>query len=243
MSAVIKRDVLDVPAPQTNEGAALIGMIERAARDPAVDIEKMERLFLMHERMTAARAKADYLNAFSALQAELPAAARKGKGHNDKAYARFEDVTAAYKDKLSAHGFSLSFRIDNADKVRVTGVLGHRGGHSEETSITLPADASGSKNAVQAFGSSVSYGKRYVALTLLGIATQDDDDAKTAAGVVTDEQAAELMKLIGEAKADISKVLEWHKIESLSDMPARDFEKARAMLFARKAKLQKDART
>ena len=36
--------------PAQTETAALISMIERAARDPSVDITKMERLFEMAER-------------------------------------------------------------------------------------------------------------------------------------------------------------------------------------------------
>ena len=236
--AVAKIEPAAVPAPAPSESAALISMIERAARDPNVDIDKMERLFTMHERMTAQRAKADYLSAFSTLQAELPAAARKGKGHNDKAYARFEDVIEAVRDQLSAHGFSLSFRIDNTDRVKVVGVLGHRGGHSEETSIILPADASGSKNAVQAFGSSVSYGKRYVALTLLGIATQDDDDGKRAAdGAPPADKLSELRKLMAETDTAEGKICEHFSIEALDDLTAKQAETAKASLIAKRRKM------
>lgn len=58
----------------------------------------------------------------------------------------------------------------------VVGVLGHAGGHAEETAMTLPADMTGNKNPVQAWGSTASYGKRYVTLTITGIATEDEDD-------------------------------------------------------------------
>ena len=76
------------------------------------------------------------------------------------------------------------FRIGQDDKaMTVTGVLGHAAGHTEETSMRLPADTSGAKNSVQAWGSSASYGKRYVTLTLTGIATSDDDDGRAAANV------------------------------------------------------------
>ncbi|MBK6599189.1 MAG: hypothetical protein IPG25_15440 [Proteobacteria bacterium] len=37
-----------------NDSGAMISMIERAARDPSVDLDKMERLFAMKERMEAA---------------------------------------------------------------------------------------------------------------------------------------------------------------------------------------------
>jgi hypothetical protein len=56
--------------------------------------------------------------------------------------------------------------------------------------MRLPADTSGAKNPVQAWGSSASYGKRYVAMTLTGIATDDDDDGRAAAAVSRKSSAA-----------------------------------------------------
>ena len=63
----------------------------------------------------------------------------------------------------------------------ITAILSHREGHSEETTLTLDADKSGSKNAVQAVGSSISYGQRYAAVALLNITTRGmDDDGENA---------------------------------------------------------------
>lgn len=183
MSEVVKLETPVSVAAIQSESGALLSMIERAARDPAVDVAKMERLFQMQERAEAQRAKAAYLAALAQMQSELPAVARRGKGHNDKKYARFEDIVEAVKPVMSAHGFSLTFRVAQSEKsMTVTGVLGHAQGHTESTDMTLPADTSGAKNPVQAWGSSASYGKRYVTLTLLCIATEDeDDDGRTAA--------------------------------------------------------------
>lgn len=164
-------------APVQNEGAAILSIIERAARDPAVDIAKMERLFEMQERMMQRSAKEQFFAALSRLQKDLPTIARKGKGHNEKKYARFEDIIEDIRPVLSQHGFSLTYRVQQDDKtMTTTGVLGHEQGHSEQTEMRLPQDLSGNKNPVQAWGSSASYGKRYVTLTLLGIATEDEDD-------------------------------------------------------------------
>ena len=118
----------NVASSAVSEGAAILSMIERAARDPAVDINKMERLFQMQQEASARRARSEYLAAFSALQAGLPSVARRGKSHNGK-YARFEDVIEAVRGPLSQHGFSLSFRVERRDgAIDVTGVLGHAGG-------------------------------------------------------------------------------------------------------------------
>ena len=129
----VKAETVLEAQPQS-ESAAIISMIERAARDPAVDIDKMERLLLMRERMEQGRAKTAYLAALAGMQAEMPAAVRRGKGHNGKDYARFEDIIEAIRPVLVKHGFSISYRTAQDDKsIRVTGVLGHKDGHSEST--------------------------------------------------------------------------------------------------------------
>ncbi|MNE66080.1 ERF superfamily protein [compost metagenome] len=83
-------------------------------------------------------------------------------------------------------------------------MLSHRDGHRETTSILLPADATGSKNAVQAVASSVSYGKRYTAGALLNFTTTGEDDDGQGAiptqqpdePVITQRQAAQLDALL-----------------------------------------------
>lgn len=160
--------------------AALLQVIERAASNPEVDIDKMERLMAMHERALERQAKAAYAEALAQMQDELPAIAERGKAIVNGAvrytFSLWEDINTAIKPILKKHGFALSFRTDCSEGIEVTGVLSHKDGHSESTSIKLPADASGSKNAVQAVASSVSYGKRYTAGALLNLTSHGEDD-------------------------------------------------------------------
>jgi len=232
----VKAETVLEAQPQS-ESAAIISMIERAARDPAVDIDKMERLLLMRERMEQGRAKTAYLAALAGMQAEMPAAVRRGKGHNGKDYARFEDIIEAIRPVLVKHGFSISYRTAQDDKsIRVTGVLGHKDGHSESTDIVLPADTSGSKNIVQAWGSSTSYGKRYVSLTLLGIATEREDDDGRAAGagpVITEDQAMTLREMIESVGADSAAFCRFLRVETLSALPAARYDEAMNALKAK----------
>jgi hypothetical protein len=171
----------------TDLSGGLLGVIARAARDPAVDIDKMERLLQMQEQVMARQAKGAFAVALAELQPHLPVISERGKILNGKGdvqstYARWEDINEAIRPLLAEHGFSLNFRTGRADKdVTVTGVLTHREGHSEETTITLPVDSSGSKNAVQAVASSTQYGKRYTASALLNITSRgEDDDGQSA---------------------------------------------------------------
>lgn len=222
-----------------SESAALISMIERAARDPNVDVDKMERLFVMHQQAADRRAKAAYLAAFSALQSGLPAAIRKGEGHNKKAYARYEDLIETLRPHLSKHGFSISHRVDTAGhQITVTGILGHSAGHAEQTSMTLPPDTSGNKTAVHAMGSSISYGKRYVTLTLTGIATEGEDDDGKASGArppISEDQAMALRDMIESTGANEAAFCKYMGAERLSMLPATDFERAMMALKKRAA--------
>ena len=174
------------PAQQVSESAAIIQVIERAAMNPDVDIDKMERLLQMQERVMERQAAAEYSAAMAAMQQDIPSITRRGDSHNGK-YAKLEDIVDEVRPILQRYGFAVSFRVKTLDRaVEVTGVLMHRGGHREETAMLLPADTSGSKNAVQAFGSSTSYGKRYVLCSLLNITTRgEDDDGNSAAPTKT----------------------------------------------------------
>ena len=184
MKAVAKVEPQALPAPIVSESLAILQVVERAASNKDVDIDKLERLLLMHERIKAREAAAAYADALARMQAELPIIGERGgikdrNGNIQSHYALWEDVVGQITPVLSRHGFGLSFRVTNdAQGVTVTGVLSHALGHSEQTSLMLPIDTSGSKNAVQSVGSSTSYGKRYTAGCLLNLrsgATEDDD--------------------------------------------------------------------
>ena len=236
MSAVAKRKEEQLPAAPApmSEGAALVSMLERAARDPSVDISKMERLFELHQQAMARKAKTEFLAALSELQAELPAVERKGTGHNQKKYARFEDFVETIKEYLAKHGFSLTYRItQETSAIKIAGVLGHKGGHQEDTSLTLPTDNTGNKNPVQAHGSTISYGKRYVGMTLLGIATEDeDDDGQKAGGAspISEDQVASIKSLIVDTNSDIGRFCAYFKVKAIEDLPATSFDRAVAAL-------------
>jgi hypothetical protein len=241
MNAVVRRE----PTPtevsaQQNEAANMLAVIARAAADPACDLDKMERLMAMHERMQNRQAQAEFADALASLQSELPSIGERGDAAGRYKFALWEDINQAIKPILQRHGFSLSFRTDTSTGITVTGVLSHRNGHREETSITLPADASGNKNAVQAVASSVSYGKRYTAGALLNLTSHGEDDDAFAAGTVyiSEEDEAKLREMAEAAQADVPKFLAYMGVDRFSAIPAKQFNKAKAALQA-KAKASK----
>ena len=226
-----------------SESTALIQIIERAARDPSVDIERMERLLQMHERLVARQAEASYADALARLQPKLPIIRERGSIKNNSGavqskYALWEDIVGIITPILAEEGFSLTFRIAHPDgKIEVTGVLTHRAGHSERTPILLPADTSGSKNAVQAVASSVSYGKRYTAGALLNLRTGElDDDGRGAASkpTVDEDQLANIKALMTEVNANQAQFLKLWKIESLSEILACNYDTVIQLLQAKR---------
>lgn len=174
--------------------SSLLDVIAKAARDPAVDMDKMERLFAMHERMQTRQAEVSFSDAMARMQPELPTIKKNGAiMHGEKKisdFAEWPDINKAISPILSAHGFSLSFKPSNNNKQpSVTAVLRHREGHKEEATLELPLDTSGAKNAVQAVGSSLTYGKRYAAVLILNITVEGEDDDGSAAAPKTIVQA------------------------------------------------------
>lgn len=236
MSSVIDMSAVQERREQalatTSESTSIIQVIERAARDPNIDIDKMERLLQMQERIVARQAKAAYADALARLQPTLPIIGERGSIKNNSGavqskYALWEDIVGVITPLLAAQGFSLSFRTGNKDgKIQVTGVLTHREGHGEETMLDLPADTSGSKNAVQAVASSVSYGKRYTAGALLNLRTGEiDDDGQTANAALnlSADQCAQVERRLKEANVDRAGFLEFWQVEEVWAIPACNF--------------------
>ncbi len=250
MSEPARKDVATRVEGQViqTDAASIMGVISRAAADPSTDVDKLERLLSMYERITAQNAKAAFTSALAALQPKLPVITEKG-GIKDRAgkvqstYAKWEDINDAIRPILHDHGFALNFRVSRtAESVSVTGILSHAEGHSDETTLDLPVDGSGSKNAVQAVGSSVSYGKRYTAIALLNItsrAPQDRDDDGDAADPdfwISEDQVADLVALMDEVGADRSRFLDYLKVDTLARLPkARFADAVKALEAKRKA--------
>ena len=229
--------------PAASESGAFLNMIERLATDPRVDVDKLERLMLLQERILARNAKSAYNAALAEMQQKLPTITERGEIRiHDKVqskFARFEDIVEAITPILGAHGFALSFRIGrDTDRQTVTGILSHREGHQEETTISLPVDASGSKNSVQSVGSSMSYGRRYVTQALLNLVSsgEDDDGEGGNDGLISADQKLELVALMQETGADTGKYLKYLNVESLDQIKAANFGRAKSALEAKRAK-------
>ncbi len=161
----------------------MAAMIERLATNPDVDVTKLDALIRLNERVMDRAAEAEFNAAFVLMQAELGTIPELSK--TDKTtYAAREDIVDVARPVLGRHGFGLSFQTQwpGAKTVKVVGILTHAAGHSRQTEFIAEADQTGSKNAIQALGSTVEYGRRYTTVDLLNIVTRKaDDDGNRAA--------------------------------------------------------------
>lgn len=191
MKEVTKIETQDqVPAQPADP---MVSMIERIAMDPNSDLAKLERMLDMKERHDATQAKAAFDAAFSQASAEFPEIPLNGKNnHNGQRYAELKDIIGKTRPVLARHGLALSFSTEVDDKnVIVTAELSHKNGHTKTNSLPLPRDVGSGRNAVQAVGSSQTYGQRYTAQAILGLSLgEDTEDDGNGSGKPETEKAA-----------------------------------------------------
>ena len=121
-------------------------LVEKMALSPNVNLEALERVLRYQQRTIRDAWKKAFDGAFAELQLNLPVMTENGEirdrsGKLQHRYALWEDVNEVIKPILAAHGFALWFRAeDDGNKVAVTAILSHIGGHAEETTLRLPSD-------------------------------------------------------------------------------------------------------
>lgn len=179
---LMQANVQELSVAKQNTGDAMLQMIEKVCTNPDFDIAKMEKLIAMRDAEMARVAKIDFTTAFAAMQPQLPAVEKTGSVSYDKnatvafRFAKLENIVEAISPLLKEYGFSFSHCSHYTDKgVKIITTLMHSGGHSIGTEREAPLDTSGSKNQLQAGGSTTSYLKRYNLCDLLGIVTKDED--------------------------------------------------------------------
>lgn len=221
-------EVKEQPLAVVNQADPMLAMIDRVCSDPNFDLNKMQAIVDMRNAELERQAKVEYALAISQMQSELPTVAYDKDGHNSK-YASFDAIKKTVNPVLSAHGFKDLYFIKQEDKqICITVKLLHKSGHSEETSLTLPHETSGNKNSVQAIGSTISYGRRYCLLSILGVATGDDNDGER---YIAGETAKKIKDIIRESEnIDTKQFLNYMKADCVDKILSKDFEKANIAL-------------
>lgn len=95
-------------------------------------------------------------------------------------YAPLDSIFLAVRPALVKYALAIYHRVDTTHpkEITVTTVLAHESGEEEIVPLTFPYDYM----KVQAFGSLVTYLKRYGVEAILGICAEQDDDGNAADG-------------------------------------------------------------
>jgi hypothetical protein len=165
-------------------------MISKAASDPNVDIDKLERLMSLYQQVEAMKAEKAFNAALQAVQAEMPRITRDAENtQTHSTYAKLETINTALIPVYTRNGFSLSFgtgKTDAPDHIMVTCRVSHVGGHTRDYEYPSPITTEGFKGTAMmtkthASGSALSYGRRYLTLMIFNATMADEDDDGNAA--------------------------------------------------------------
>ena len=162
----------------------------QAGASPSELLQFME----LQERHEANEARKAFVAAMANFRASCPTIKKTEEAHNSM-YASIAGTLNQIKGLMSENGLSHSWRTSQEGKdITVSCVVTHALGHSEQTSLTAAPDTSGSKNAIQAIGSTVKYLERYTLEACLGLSSslEGDDDGGAFVERLSSDQLIEI---------------------------------------------------
>lgn len=230
MTKIVKAETHEIQ----REPGSILDVIERAARDPSVDVAKLERLLAIREKIVTDARRTAFMEALARLQARLPQITKSGTitdrdGAIRNRFAKIEDIDVVIRPLCADEGFSFAF--DSQPKppgIEYSCTMAHRDGHSETKTLNLPIDTGAGRNAVQSIGSTTSYARRYLLGMHLNLVTRDEDDDGNAHGAapITAEQAAHLRAELARVGGNEARFLNWIAAPTFEEIRAANYSRA-----------------
>jgi hypothetical protein len=197
--------------------------------------EQLSQLMDLQERWEAKEAKKAFIMSLAKFRKDCPDIIKDTKGHNCK-YATLAGTLSAISGTMENCELSHTWETDNEGQdVKVTCILTHILGHSQQATLTAGIDTSGSKQPIQGVGSTVSYLQRYTLYSVLGITSKEMDNNGDGA-MIDEKQKQEIIDLIKETKSNTVEFLNYAGVQSVDEIPAHKFDRAIAILKNRKKK-------
>ena len=232
------------PAPQS------MRIIERAVENKIPAAELRELVTLQRE-IHRDRAVAAYFADMAECQREMPQLPKSKQGRNNR-YSPYDEVDKFIRPIYTKWGFSLEFsevlEKSTATDIAMICTVQHRLGHSRPIYGVYPRDGFGPKgepiamNPIQRVGSTHSYAKRYLVKDVFALAEADEDtDAQAVWTSISEDQAAEIQKMIEAKGVEITRFLNWasetakFEVRSLKELPTSLYAIALDMLKKKKA--------
>lgn len=234
--------------PQASQVPAAVTPMQllQIATEKGASVDQLERLMALAERWQANEARKAYVAAVAAFKAEAPMLAKnkhvrfptRTGPDTEYRHTTLDHAVEVLAPLLSKHGLTHQWETNQADQmIEVSCTLRHVLGHSEKVTLRAGAETSGTKNAIQGIGSTVTYLERYTFLAITGMATKEQDyDGLASGAFVSTDQADELQMLAESVGADKPKFFAYIGAESFVTIPAKKFAAAKAALMKKAQK-------
>jgi len=193
-----------------------------------INIDQLTKLIELNERYQQSEAQKTFNIAMSEFRSKVTSV-KKTKEAFNYYYADLNEIVKTIQPVLKESGLSHSFRTKyDENGIHVTCVIKHIDGHEESTTLSGGPDVSGSKNTVQAIGSTVTYLSRYTLMAMLGLAAVDDDDGASAdekmpVDLITPDQVKDIKSKIEKAGVTEDRVTNVYKVSKIEEIPADKF--------------------
>jgi hypothetical protein len=144
------------------------------------------------------------------------------------AYATLDDIRDAVQNTLTANGISYTqhpYSING--EVGVETMLIHSSGQWMRSRFGVPS----AKHDSQAYGSILTYVRKFALAAAAGVSTQEDTDAdevshEPPSPTISVKQVAKIQNLLAAKKIDEKRILKWKNIENLTQLRVTDFDAA-----------------
>lgn len=178
-------EVLVREEPQVPMAVSPMTLVQMAVQQGA-PVDQLERLMALAERHEANEAKKAFVAALAKFKENPPEVIKNIKvsfGNTKYSHAGLDQASEKIGAALSLVDISHTWDVQQGERIKVTCILTHKLGHSERVSMEGMADTSGSKSALQAIASAISFMQRYTLLMAVGVAPKNvDDDARGGTG-------------------------------------------------------------
>jgi hypothetical protein len=230
----------------------------RLALEKGVDVDVLERLVALQERVADRNAQSAFVAALSGFQEECGEVGKnktasiktKSGASFGYTYASLDAITRHIRPHLAKHGLSYSWDSTmDAGSVTVTCTVRHIDGHAQTASFTAPTESDGRMSGAQAHASVLTFGKRQSLIQCLGLAVTDEDtdgagprnSGPDPSAPISDKQLGVIRDLIEESGAEIVGFCDWLGVQALPEITQGQYPQAVTALKRKKEARRADS--
>jgi len=239
-----------LPAAPDSEPSEITGLI-RLAIERDLDVEKLERLVALRERVMDREAAQAFAGALASFQRDCPPVRRnrtgkivmKSGGSYSYSYADMEQIVRTVSPHAHAHGLSWGFDTEDVADNRLRGIatLRHVLGHSITASHTVPVENVSGMSPQQKPGAARMYACRVALTNALGLTTTDQDgdgQDPLAAEPLDAEQVGWIDELLHDLHGDRARFLIALRAGTMGDLTRGQWRQILTMLRAKAVETQ-----